>query len=133
MAEENKIRDAAEAVKGLVQAVPVYQDALQPAVRELGGGLQTLAKTIHIALAPVSALVWGYDQIKEFVSKRVAEKLKNIRQNEFKHQNLMWWAPHLKLYGTRVIRKICESSMPTYWPQLSIQLRLGKFIQHSLI
>jgi hypothetical protein len=31
MGEENKVRDAADAVKGIVEAVPVYQDALQPA------------------------------------------------------------------------------------------------------
>lgn len=78
MADENKVRDAAEAVRGLVESVPVYQDALQPAVRELGTGLQTVARTVHIVLAPVAALVWGYDQVKDFVSTRVAEKLKGV-------------------------------------------------------
>jgi hypothetical protein len=33
MAGENKIRDAADAIKGVVQAVPVDQDALQPLMR----------------------------------------------------------------------------------------------------
>ena len=41
----------------------------------MGQALQTVAKTVHIALTPVSALVWGYDQIKDFVSKKVSEKL----------------------------------------------------------
>jgi hypothetical protein len=54
-----KIKDPADAVKGIVEAVPVYQDALQPAVREIGRGLQTVAKTIHIALAPVAAIGLG--------------------------------------------------------------------------
>jgi len=80
MGEENKIRDAADALKGLAEAVPIYQDAIQPAAKEIGAALQTVAKTIHIALAPVSALVWGYDHIKDFVSTRVAEKLKNVPQ-----------------------------------------------------
>ena len=53
------------------QVVPVYQDVLQPAAQELGKALQTVAKTVHVALAPVSALVWGYDQIKDFVSTKV--------------------------------------------------------------
>ena len=35
-------------------------------------------KTIHIVLAPVRALVWGYEQIKDFVSTKVAEKLKDV-------------------------------------------------------
>jgi len=84
MSEESKIRDAADAVKGIVEAVPIYQDALQPAAKEIGKGLETVAKTIHIALAPIAALVWGYGQIREFVTTRVAEKLKAIPQERIK-------------------------------------------------
>jgi len=78
MSEENKIRDAADAVKGIIEAVPIYEDALQPAAKEVGIALQTVAKTVHIILAPVSGLVWGYDMIKDFVSTKVAEKLKSV-------------------------------------------------------
>lgn len=78
MSEENKIRDVVDAVTGVAKAVPVYQDVVQPAAQEVGKALQTVAKTVHVALAPVSALVWGYDQIKDFVSSKVAERLKNV-------------------------------------------------------
>lgn len=78
MADENKIRDAADAVKGIVEAVPIYQDAVQPAMKEVGIALQTIAQAIHIAISPISALVWGYDKIKDFVLTRVAEKLKDV-------------------------------------------------------
>lgn len=78
MSDENKIRDAVDAVTGVAKAVPVYQDVVQPAAQEVGKALQTVAKTVHIALAPVSALVWGYDQMKEFVSTKVADRLKNV-------------------------------------------------------
>jgi hypothetical protein len=78
MSEENKIRDAGDALKGIVEAVPVYEDAIQPAAKEIGTALQTVAKTIHIVLAPISALVWGYEQIQDFVSTRVATKLKDV-------------------------------------------------------
>jgi hypothetical protein len=78
MNEENKVRDVVDAVTGVAKAVPVYQDVIQPAAQEFGHALQTVAKTIHIALAPVSALVWGYDQVKEFVSTKVADRLKNV-------------------------------------------------------
>ena len=78
MSEENKIRDVVDAVTGVAKAVPVYQDVVQPAAQEIGKALQTVAKTVHIALAPVSALVWGYDQIKEFVATKVSERLKNV-------------------------------------------------------
>jgi hypothetical protein len=87
MSEENKIRDAADAVKGIVEAVPIYQDALQPAAKEIGKGLETIAKTIHIVLAPIAAFVWGYDEIRNFVTTRVAEKLKAIPQERIKTPN----------------------------------------------
>ena len=74
----DRIKDVAETVKGIVEAVPVYQDVLQPAARQIGTALETVTKTIHIALAPISVLVWGYDQIKVFVSTKVAEKLKDV-------------------------------------------------------
>ena len=78
MSDESKIRDVVDAVAGVAKAVPVYQDLAQPAAQEIGKALQTVAKTVHIALAPVSAMVWGYDQIKDFVSKKVADRLKNV-------------------------------------------------------
>jgi hypothetical protein len=78
MSEENKIRDVVDAVTGIAKAVPVYQDVVQPAAQEVGKALQTVVKTVHIALAPVSAMVWGYDQIKDFVSSKVADRLKNV-------------------------------------------------------
>ncbi len=88
MSEESKIRDTAEAVKGIVEAVPVYHDVVQPAAREVGTALQTVAKTIHIALAPVSALIWGYDQIKEYLNASLIEKLKAVPQEQIVSPNL---------------------------------------------
>lgn len=82
MSDENKIRDVVDAVTGVAQAIPVYDDIIQPAAKEIGKGLETIAKTIHVALAPVSALVWGYEQIKDFVSTKVAERLKNVKQED---------------------------------------------------
>jgi len=78
MSEESKIRDVVDAVAGVAHAVPVYQDVVQPAAQEIGKALQTVARTVHLALSPVSALVWGYDQIKDFVSTKVADRLKNV-------------------------------------------------------
>jgi len=87
MSDSNKIRDAADAVKGIVEAVPVYQDVVQPAAKEVGTALQTVAKTIHVALAPVSALVWGYDKIKDYLNEALAERLKNIPQERIVSPN----------------------------------------------
>lgn len=84
MEDKNKIRDAADAIKGVVEAVPIYQDLVQPAAREVGTALKTAAKTLHILLAPVSGLVWGYDKIKDFVERTVAEKLEGIPEDRLK-------------------------------------------------
>ena len=78
MGEENKIRDAADAIKGVAEAVPVYQDVVQPAAKEVGKALQTIAKTVHIALAPVSVMVWGYEKISEYLDRTLTEKLKDV-------------------------------------------------------
>ncbi|EGQ9279584.1 TPA: DUF4393 domain-containing protein [Vibrio vulnificus] len=75
--ENSKINSTINAVTGLVEAVPIYQDAIQPAAKEIGKALGTVAKTVNVALAPVSALVWGYDKIKDFVDNEVSEKLQN--------------------------------------------------------
>jgi hypothetical protein len=99
MSEENKIRDAADAIKGIVQAVPVYQDMLQPATQEIGIALQTVAKTIHIALAPIAALVWGYDTVKDYVYTRVAEKLKHVPL-----ENIQTPEPHVVVPALEALR-----------------------------
>lgn len=74
------IKDTAEVVKGIVDSVPIYKDLCQPAIQEVGKGLHTLSKTIHIALAPVSAMVWGFEKIKEKVNNDLEVKLSDIPQ-----------------------------------------------------
>jgi len=75
--QESNIEGTINAVTGLVKAVPIYQDALQPAAKEIGKTLGTVAKTVNVALSPISALIWGYDHIKDFVDNKVTEKLEN--------------------------------------------------------
>lgn len=78
----SNVRDTAEAVRGIVEAVPVYEDAVQPAAKELGKGLETVAKTINVCLAPLRGLVWGWDRIEGFLHKNVAEKLSDTPTDE---------------------------------------------------
>ncbi|WP_207809198.1 MULTISPECIES: DUF4393 domain-containing protein [unclassified Pseudomonas] len=73
-----KTKDVIDAVTGLVQAVPIYDDLARPAAKQLGKALETVAKTVNMALAPVGLMIWGYEQIQEFVSGKVAERLKNV-------------------------------------------------------
>lgn len=84
MSDNDNIKSAAETVKGIVEAVPIYQDVVQPAAKEVGTALQTVARTLHILLAPVSALVWGYDQIRDHVSESVSKKLAGVPDDQLR-------------------------------------------------
>jgi hypothetical protein len=75
---DNKVKETIDAVTGLVKAVPIYQDALQPVAKQLGKSLETVGKAINVALAPVGILVWGYDKCQEFISTKVADRLKDV-------------------------------------------------------
>jgi Abortive infection alpha len=92
----SNIKDTADVVKGIVEAVPVYQDMLQPAAKELGKGVHTLSKLVNIALTPVSAMVWGYDQIKEYVQTSLEQKLKETPQEDIVHPDLTVAGPALE-------------------------------------
>ncbi|WP_457652140.1 DUF4393 domain-containing protein [Rhodocaloribacter sp.] len=78
MDEEGTISKAIGAVKELAEVIPVYQDLMQPAFKELGKGLETIARAVNAALAPLKAVIWGYERIEQFVIVRVAEKLKDV-------------------------------------------------------
>ncbi len=80
--KEGNVEGTINAVIGLAKAVPVYEDAIQPAAKELGKALGTVAKTVNVVLAPIKGLVWGYEQIEEFVSSKVSEKLQNTPEEE---------------------------------------------------
>ena len=69
------VRDTAEAIEGVAKAVPIYQDLVRPAAQEVG---TVLARTVHAALAPLRGLVWGVEQIEEYLYSTLAEKLKRV-------------------------------------------------------
>ena len=75
---ESNVESTISAAAEIVKAIPVYQDVIQPSAKQLGRALETVTKTVNIALAPIKALVWGFEQIEDFVTNRVSEKLKNV-------------------------------------------------------
>ncbi|MDD3174201.1 MAG: DUF4393 domain-containing protein [Herbinix sp.] len=72
----NDVTPLIEASKEIIPQV--YEDGLQPAVKEVGKSLQTITKLVNVALAPLSAIVWGYDKIKEFIIPALEKRLKNV-------------------------------------------------------
>jgi hypothetical protein len=78
MSDENKVAEIVTAVEGVVKAIPIYQDLLQPSMQELGKSLQLVAKSVHVALAPLATLVWGYDRIQNFLETTLPKKLAGV-------------------------------------------------------
>jgi hypothetical protein len=57
----SEIGETAKAVAEIVKAVPVYQDAVQPAAQEVGKSLHLVARAVNAALAPIEGMVWGVE------------------------------------------------------------------------
>lgn len=90
------IKDTAEAVKGIVEAVPIYEDALQPLAKEVGKAGQTIGKLINFALLPITGLVWGYDKIGDYITQSLSEKLKDIPEERITTPNPIIAGPALE-------------------------------------
>ena len=80
-APDGAIKQLIDSATSLVKAVPIYEDAVQPFAKEAGKALGTVGEAVNVALSPISLVVWGYDQISEFLEKRVAEKLEGISED----------------------------------------------------
>ena len=76
--KESTVEGTIKAVAELVDKVPVYNDAVQPLARETGKALGTVGQAVNAALMPIRGLVWGMDQIEEFVKSKVSKKLENV-------------------------------------------------------
>jgi len=73
-----------EIIVELAKKIPVqdiYKDGLQPAVTELGVGL---GNAVKIALAPITALAWGYDKISSYLDFAIPAyfESRNIRKEK---------------------------------------------------
>lgn len=89
-------KDIIEATAKLAKEIPVYQDVAQPAAQQLGKDLVDVAKLLHVALAPVRGVVWGWDRIEEFVIERVGGKLKNVPAERIQPPDILVAGPALE-------------------------------------
>jgi hypothetical protein len=92
----SNVKDVIDATTGLLKAVPVYEDLVQPAAKELGTALETVAKTVNLALAPISGVIWSYETIKEFVSTSVSKKLQSVPKEDIVTPNPVVAGPALE-------------------------------------
>lgn len=77
-----QVTDAAKAIAAMTENIPIYKDAVQPAAKEISKSLTLIAKAVNTALLPVAGLVWGADQIKDFINKKVAQKMENVPEED---------------------------------------------------
>lgn len=93
------VGETAKAVAEIVKAVPIYQDALQPAAKEVSKSLHLVARAVNAALAPVEGLVWGVEKIRDFVRDRVAAKLDNVPPEDVQQPK-----PHIAVPAIEALR-----------------------------
>ena len=77
-----KVTEAIEATTGLVKAVPIYQDAIQPAARQVGKALETVGRAVNAALVPIKGLVWSVERLEQFFQRDVTEQLADVPPDE---------------------------------------------------
>ncbi len=82
--DKNKIDDTINSVTKLVNAVPIYEDALQPLAKEMGKAFSTIGKTVNVAIAPLKGIIWGYEKFESFIANNLTSKLKNTS-----HENII--------------------------------------------
>lgn len=80
-ATENDSLPSAEIIKGGVELIKVaYGDIARPGAKEVGKSIETIAKTINVALSPLRGLVWGWDKIQVYLEEKIQDILnrKNV-------------------------------------------------------
>lgn len=97
--KNGSVTEIVKVVGELADKVPIYQDAVQPAAREVGKGLQVVAKAVNAALVPVEGLIWGVERIRDFVRERVAKKLESVPPGEIQQPK-----PHIAVPAIDALR-----------------------------
>lgn len=76
--ETGKVKEIAEVVEGIATAMPIYQDALQPAAKNVGSALADVTSAVNVALAPLRVIVWGMERIEQWVYSAVGDRLRTV-------------------------------------------------------
>src|SRR5437660_3060641 len=70
--------ELAKAVAEITKNVPIYEDALQPVMKQVGKSLGTIGGLINVALAPVALMVYRYEVMQKKLESRLEEKLRDV-------------------------------------------------------
>lgn len=75
---ENNVNATINAVAGVFEAVPVYDDLIRPVAKQLGKTLEVVGRAVNVALSPITGLVWGGEQIQAYLSGALSNRLKDV-------------------------------------------------------
>lgn len=137
MTDENtdmvKVKDIIDATTGLVKAIPVYEDALQPAAKELGKTFETVVKTINLALAPLSGTIWAFEKIKDYVSDSLARKLSNVKSENIITPDIMVVGPAfeaLRYSGqNKILRELYANLIANSMDKETVEMAHPSFVE----
>jgi Abortive infection alpha len=82
MIDENKTNGADVAIALVDKVEVIYYDAIKPAAKRVGKIGDTVGGAIEMLLSPLSATIYCYDKIKNWLSEQIEEKLKNVPNSE---------------------------------------------------
>lgn len=80
--DNDTVSNQVNAIANLAKAVPVYDDAFRPIMQETGKALGTVGRAVNVALGPIRGLVWGAEQIENWLASRVAGKLVDLDETD---------------------------------------------------
>lgn len=96
MNNDDEVKIATEIAKAALENTTLYDDAFKPAAKQVGKSLETVTKTIDVALSPLKGLIWGYEQLEYFLKTRVAPKLQQIPEDQIIQPDLYVVGPALE-------------------------------------
>jgi len=85
---EGRVSESLNAAANLVKAVPIYDDAVQPLAKETGKALGTVGRCVNAALMPVRGVVWGFEQVEEWINTKVTERLRDVDPEKISEPDL---------------------------------------------
>ena len=56
-----------------------YKSGLKGAIDETGKALQTVGQAVNTVLLPIQGMIWGADQIKDWLNSNITKKLKDVK------------------------------------------------------
>lgn len=86
---------------GVAVVKVAYDDALKPVSKQVGKALETLGKSINVALSPLRGMVWGWEKIEEYLTITVERKL---QERQVSHDHVKTPDPDIAVPAMEALR-----------------------------